>query len=238
MNPHRPWPRSLRIGATGAALLLLGACGGLLPKATSPPAFYALDGAAVPAPAGAAAATPRLPALGGPTLLVLPPHASAGYDSAHIIYTRRPHQIEHFAHSEWVETPARMLAPLIVTALQGSGAFQVVALSPSPIGGDLTLDTEILRLQQEFAEVGASQVRFTLRAYLVDKRSHKLLAWREFDQSVAAASDDPEGGVAAANRAVRTVLEQLAVFCADATQHWPAATADAPRRAAGPAPAR
>jgi cholesterol transport system auxiliary component len=131
-----------------------------------------------------------------------------------------------------------MLAPLIVTALQNSGAFQAVALSPSAIGGDLTLDTDILRLQQEFVGGAASQVRFTLRAYLVDHRSRKLLAWREFDQSVAAASDDPQGGVEAANRAVRTVLEQLAVLCADATLHWPAAAADVPRRAAGPVPAR
>jgi len=29
---------------------------------------------------------------------------------------REPHKLEYFAHSEWVDPPARMLAPLIVAA--------------------------------------------------------------------------------------------------------------------------
>ena len=50
----------------------------------------------------------------------------------------------------------------------------------------------------------------------MDSTTRRVLAWRVFDESVAAASDDPYGGVVAANRAVQTVLEQLAVFCATA----------------------
>ena len=61
-------------------------------------------------------------------------------------------------------------------------------------------------------------MRFTLRAYLVDDKTRRVLAWREFDAAVPAASEDPYGGVVAANRAVQTVLEELAAFCAEAAR--------------------
>jgi hypothetical protein len=63
-------------------------------------------------------------------------------------------------------------------------------------------------------------VRFTLRAYIVDNTTRRVLAWREFDETFAAASEDPYGGVVAANRAVQSVLEQLASFCAEAAANW------------------
>ncbi len=205
-----------------ASLLALAGCASLLPQATPPPAFYTLDGGV-----GATATAPRPPP-GAPTLLVQPPQAAAGYESAHIVYTRQPQRLESFAHSEWVDTPARMLAPALVAALQASGAFQAVASSPSEIAGDLSLSTEILRLHQVFAPGAASQVRFTLRAALIDRRNRRLLAGREFDVSVPATSDDPAGGVAAADVAVRTVLERLAAMCAEAARQRDAASAAAP----------
>jgi cholesterol transport system auxiliary component len=73
-------------------------------------------------------------------------------------------------------------------------------------------------------------VRFTLRAYVVDNTTRRVLAWRVFDESVTAASDDPYGGVVAANRAVQSVLGQLAGFCATATAHWQPAAATVPQR--------
>ena len=40
-----------------------------------------------------------------------------------------------------------------------------------------------------------------------------MVAWREFDESVTAKTDNPAGGVLAANQAVNNVLDQLTVFC-------------------------
>jgi len=154
-----------------------------------------------------------------PTLIVNPPHAASGFDSQRIIYVRGAHQLEYFAHSEWVDTPARMLAPLVVTAVENSGAFRAVVLTPSAAAGDLRLDTEIVRLQHDFGSQ-PSRVRFTLRAYIVDNTTRRVLAWREFDETVATASEDPYGGVVAANRAAQTVLDQLASFCAEAAVNW------------------
>ena len=200
-----------RVLSIGLVCATLSACGGLLPKPTPEPAFYALESR----PAAAREVTPAANPIAALTLMVNPPHAAPGFESQRIIYVREPHKLEYFAHHEWVDTPARMLAPLIVAAVEGSGAFHAVVLAPSAAAGDLRLDTEIVRLQQNFGG-SPSQVRFTLRAYVVDNATRRVLAWREFDETVAAASEDPYGGVVAANRAVQAVLERLASFCPDA----------------------
>jgi cholesterol transport system auxiliary component len=202
-----------RLIAVILSLMAVGACSTLRPGAPQHPTFYALEGTRAAAPA----AVPTLAPATAPTLIINPPHAAAGFDSARIIYVRETHKLEYFAHSEWVDPPARMLAPLIVAALENSGAFRAVVLTPSAAAGDLRLDTELIRLQHEFL-TQPSRVRFTLRAYLVDDRTRQVLAWRELDAAVPAASEDPYGGVVAANRAVQTVLADLAAFCAEAAR--------------------
>jgi len=116
------------------------------------------------------------------------------------------------------------LHPLIVTAVANTGQFRAAVLTPSAVSGDLRLDTEIMRLQHDFNSV-PSRVRFTLRAYIIDNTTRKMVAWREFDESATAASENPYGGVVAANRVVRTVLEQLASFCGITAESWHAAAA-------------
>lgn len=199
-----------RFLAASLCLAALGACGTLNPTTTAHPSYYVLNNVQGAAPAA-------MPAT-APTLIINPPHAAAGYASPRIIYVRDPHQLEYFAHSEWIDPPARMLAPLLVAAITNSGAFRAVVLTPSAAAGDLRLDTEIIRLQHEFGAL-PSHARFTLRAYLVDNKTRKVLAWREFDTTVAAPSEDPYGGVVAANRAVAIVLENLANFCAEGARN-------------------
>jgi cholesterol transport system auxiliary component len=86
--------------------------------------------------------------------------------------------------------------------------------TPSSASGELRLDSEILLLQQEFL-AQPSQVRFVLRAALVDATSRRVIATRDFEGLAKAPSDDPYGGVLAANQAVQAVLEKLAAFCAE-----------------------
>lgn len=87
-----------------AGLWLRSVATGGLPHAN----YYSLADArntATPAQSG-----PRA-AVTGPTLIVSPPHAAAGFDSQRIMYLRQADQLEYFAHNEWIDTPARMLAP-------------------------------------------------------------------------------------------------------------------------------
>lgn len=232
-KPSRPCNALLWL-ALAPALTLSGGCSSLLPKAPPQPSFYALDVALDGAPASStvaariapafapAMAPPLAPALAPAlapvvsraraTLVVNPPRAAAGFDSTRILYVRQVHQLEYFAHSQWVDTPTRMLAPLIVVAITQGGGFRAVVPTLGTAAGDLRLDTEVLRLQQEF-DGPLSRVRFSLRATLVDASTRKVLAVRDFDASAPAPSADPYGGVVAANAAVQSVLQALASFC-------------------------
>lgn len=213
MSLPREWP----LAAAALSLALLGGCGAIQQAVSPHPSYYSLSGTRNNE---AAAQSGQRPA--APTLIVTPPHAAAGFDSQRIMYLRQENQLEYFARNEWIDTPARMLAPLIVAAAESTGSFRAVVQTPSPAAGEIRLDTEILRLQHEFLD-SPSRVRFTLRAYLVDSATRRVIASREFEAAVAAASEDPYGGVMAANRAVKAVLEELAAFCAEAARGVPKA---------------
>ncbi len=218
------------LAIAGLALSWLPACSALLPKPVPPPAFFAIDGALV-----GARSEPRKVSIGpasAPTLMINPPQASAGFDSQRIIYMRQPHRLEYFANSEWVDTPARMLAPLIVAALDDTGAFRAVLATPSAAAADLRLDTEIVRLQHDFG-AAPSRVRLTLRATLSDNITRQVLAQVDIDNRADAASEDAYGGVVAANHATRVTLQTLAAFCSQAAAQWQARDGGAAKRAVG-----
>ena len=225
--------RSRRYPAACAAILLLATAGGcslLKPAATPESTFYSLEGA--PVEARAAARPTASMSQAAPTLIVNPPHAAAGYDSKRIVYLREAHKLEYYAHNQWVDTPARMLAPLIVAAVENTGRFRAVVQTPSAAAGDLRLDTEVIRLQHDFGSL-PSRVRFTLRAYIVDNTTRRVLAWREFDEISPASGENPYGGVLGANRSVLTVLEQLAAFCGEAAANWQPPAVEGLKRAEG-----
>jgi len=204
---------------------LLTACSGtLLPKPPAAPTRHTLDGAFVVPGAAALGRTPGAALAAASVLVVAVPRAAPGHDSTRMVYLQQPRELRAFAHNEWVDTPAQMLAPLMVRALQDSGAFRVVLLAPSGATGALRLETELIRLQQDFGSQ-PSQVRLTLRAVLVDTATRQAVAWREFDESVAAPSDSPAGGVQAAHQATQRVLQALASFCAQQAQQRAASTA-------------
>ena len=202
---------AFRLSAAALSLALLSACGSLLPTPAAQPQRYSLDQAGLnvaPTPASKQ----------GPTLIVNPPRAASGFDSQRINYVRQPHLLEYYAQNEWVDTPARMLAPLIVSAIENTGAFRAVILTPSAATGELRLHTEIIRLQHDLS-AQPGRVVFTLRAYLVDTTSRKVVASREFNETVIASSETPYAGVVAANLAVQAGLAKLAIFCQEIAQN-------------------
>ena len=178
----------LRWLATTTALLLLTACSLLTPKASEHPSFYSLDAARGGLRIERTVRTDTTAK--APLLIINPPRAAPGFDSSRIIYVREAHQLEYYAHSEWIDTPARMMAPLLVAAVEQSGAFRAVVLTPSAAAAELRLDTEIVRLQHELT-TQPSRVHFTVRAYIADSTTRDVLAWREFDVTVAARRNNP-----------------------------------------------
>jgi cholesterol transport system auxiliary component len=191
-------------------LILASGCSALLPKPPINTAYYAL--ASNQTKAQSVNKVDSKSAL--PTLIVNMPKAAAGFDTRHMIYTRSAHQLEYFARNEWVDTPSYMLQPLMVAAIEQTQAFNAVLPKLAAVKTDLRLESEMLGLLQDFSSK-PSVVRFSLRATIIDNTSGKVVALREFSTQVQAASDNPIGGVNAANQAVNTVLKELADFCAE-----------------------
>ncbi len=202
---YAPSSRGALQAALGTVMVGLIACVSLGPE--TPPTRYELqaefEGQPVAGP--------------GPALVVAVPTAAPGFDGPRIVYVRRSHELEFFSRSEWVDAPARMFAPLLVRALERSGRFQAVAEARSAAAAGLRLESDIVRLQHEFT-VRPSRVRLTVRVRLSDVASRRVLGAREFEAVEEAPSDDPYGGVVAANRAVRQVLDDIVAYCAESTE--------------------
>lgn len=144
-------------------------------------------------------------------LVVAPPRAAAGFETARMAYLKQTYQLNYFVKNRWVDTPAHMLQPLLMQILERQARFQAVIAHTSPIDAQLRLETEIVRLQQEF-DRQPSQIHLTLHVQLINLVKREVLASREIDFIEPATSDDPYGGVIAANRAVRHALDEIVNF--------------------------
>jgi cholesterol transport system auxiliary component len=150
----------------------------------------------------------------GKTLLVTMPQAAPGFNTANMAYLREPYLLEYYSKSHWIDTPARMLLPILVRKLEFSGQFAaVLSVTTAPVTGDLRLDTEIIKLQQEFF-VKPSRISFTLRAQLLDISARQVVATQLFEITEDSNTEDAVGGMAATNRAIEKFLEQLIEFTA------------------------
>jgi cholesterol transport system auxiliary component len=198
MNPGK--------AAAGPAMLavLIAGCTGLQAPRVESPALYLLEARLV-----AAAGLPQRDLV----LAVNAPSARPGFDTPQMAYVRQLHKLDYFVKNRWADTPSHMLAPLLAQALEQAGSFRAVVRTTGPVAADLRLDTELIRLQQDFT-TQPSRVKLTLRAQLYDVKGGKLLAVAEFDEAENTTSEDAYGGVIAANRALARVLGQLTEFCA------------------------
>lgn len=197
--------KRMRAGFLALGLTLLSGCGTLQPVKNDLPNTYVLQ---------AQFKNSVAPEKGLPVLLVTRPKSHPGFDSPRMAYVRKAHELEYFSRNQWVDAPENMLLPLLVQAFEASGAFGAVSQATGAVTAQLRLDSEIVRLQQEFTSV-PSRVRFTLRTQLIDVTGRRILATREFDVTEIAASDDPYGGVVAANEAVQRALSEAAGFFAE-----------------------
>lgn len=146
------------------------------------------------------------------TLLVLNIESDPIYETTEMAYSIYRYQLSYFAKNGWVKTPAQMLQPLIVEALQNTHYFHAV-ISSSAIGHyDYILSTKLLELREVFFPC-SSEIHLKLRAQIVKASDSTIVATREFFVTEPAPQRTPYGGVVAANRAVANMLAQLVKFC-------------------------
>jgi cholesterol transport system auxiliary component len=198
--------------------LVAAGCSVLPPARVDEPVLHVLD------------AAPAVNVAQGKRDLVLEvssPRASPGFDSSAMAYVQKRFALDYFAVHRWADSPARMIGPLLTRALEQTGRFRAVVQPSTGIPADLRLDTELVRLQQNFI-ARPSQVELALRLQLIDVRARRIVATRVIAVTRQAPTDDPDGGVIAANAALASALEQSAEFCVDASANVSPATTAGP----------
>jgi cholesterol transport system auxiliary component len=202
--PSRSLSRLALLAITAVATASLAACGSLFAPSPPAPHFYTLDAAAP------GALAPRV-AASAPMMIVAVPRAEAGFDTDRIVYVLEEHRLQPYADNQWIDTPSKMLAPLISETMSRTGSFGAVLTAPSTVPGQWELQSDIVRLQ---LEVAAARFRFTLRIVLIETRTRTVVLTREFDASAPVSGVSPAAAVAAANVVVADVLQQVAAICA------------------------
>jgi len=146
------------------------------------------------------------------TLLVARPTASSGYDTRRMIYNCRPYEMKAFANNEWAGSPANLLQPVIVQSLRDTGRFRAVVAPPLSAHRDYLLKTNLVELRQDFT-YQPSCLLMALQAELIDNKTRRVIASQIFSVKIPTYSNDPYGGVLAANRGTTLILNQLTRFC-------------------------
>jgi cholesterol transport system auxiliary component len=155
------------------------------------------------------------------SLLVLAPDANPVYDTTEMAYAIEPFQVAYFSRSEWGETPAQMIQPLIVRTLQKSHRFSAV-LSPPYMGRyTYALRSRIVELKQDFTSEPAA-LQLSLRFELTRWAANEAFASIDISLREPMLEKNPNAGVVAANNAMAEALRQLARFVVEKTGEPPA----------------
>jgi cholesterol transport system auxiliary component len=126
--------------------------------------------------------------------------------------------VSYYATHQWVESPPRMLAPLLVQALERTGAWKSVVQVPTIVVGDYRLESDQFTLEQRFFEQ-PNRVRVALRAQLLDLKQYGVVGTKWFEVFEVAPSEDADGGVTAANRAAGRLLDDVAIWASGCVKH-------------------
>ena len=143
------------------------------------------------------------------TLVVNVPVAQPGFDTQRMAYTQRSYEVSYYAIHQWADSPARMLIPILIQALEQTGDWRAIVPMPTSVRGDHRVEIDQLELVQTFLQK-PSQVRLALRVQVIKLPEYLVLGTRLFEVVEVASSDDAYGGAVAANQAANTLVREVA----------------------------
>lgn len=142
------------------------------------------------------------------TLLVLDAATSAFYNTENMAFSRASGTRGLYRYARWTERPGKRMSNLLLARLQSGHAFAAVAGAGSGIKGDWVLDMELQEFyHRAITEPGSVQVE--VRAEVVDLRSRRLVARKQFKQMVPASAYNAGGAASAFNTATTRLLDEI-----------------------------
>jgi cholesterol transport system auxiliary component len=188
------------------ATSLLAGCGALssLSKAGTELDAYTLS------PAGGSGT----PVQGRAHLIVELPSSAGALATDRILIKPVPYQAQYLPEGRWIEPVPALLQTLLVASFQNVGGFELVGRTANGLNPDYTLMTEVMDFQVEPSgpEPERFVVRITLMMTLIRESDRRVVASRRFSASETTASDDTQVLVAAFDRALQKVLQEIVVW--------------------------
>jgi cholesterol transport system auxiliary component len=142
------------------------------------------------------------------TILISETGAVAGHQTEQMHYINKPYQLSSFVKNSWISPPAGMLASLMVQSMQHSNYFFAVASGPDSDKTDYRLDTQLIALQQNFL-TNPTTLEFGIQVVLTHINDSRVVASHTFTQSMPCPSNNPYGGVVAANNTIKLFTASL-----------------------------
>lgn len=140
-------------------------------------------------------------------LSVQMPTASRAVDTDRIVVARGG-RISYFSGAAWTDRLPRLLQSCMTAALQDSGAFRAVLSTQDRADSDYALTAEIRNFQLEVGEGNKAAV-VTMIVRMVNERTGKIVATKEFSAHIPATNDDPDTSVAALQKAFGQVAVEM-----------------------------
>lgn len=145
------------------------------------------------------------------SILVTSPDAVAGYQTEQMLYVDKTYALTPFTKNAWVSPPADMLFPLMILSLQRSGYFYAVTSGANSELTDYRIDTQLIELHQSFLSK-PSQIQLVVKVVLSKTKDNRTIASRVITRHVPCPTENPYGGVIAANRAVEAFTADMTNF--------------------------
>lgn len=146
------------------------------------------------------------------TLLISTPEVPAWLNTSRMLYKTADSQINYFVENRWVAGPPEMLKAIIAKNLSETGLYHAVVQTPFGGNVDQRLDVQIINMEQNFSQ-NPSVYKFEVQAELVSMLTGNIIRTRHFSYVIPATTNNPQGGVEAANKAIEEWIPQLIDFC-------------------------
>lgn len=130
-------------------------------------------------------------------------------------YSVAPQQLDYFAHHEWADTPAKLLASMLEYRLDKINLFGAVVSGSSDVRTDYRLDLTLARLVQNVSGE-SSGIAMEIKASLIDVSNRSIVKSRLLSYTESTGGANPIAGVHAVNNAAEQFFADVLEILSDA----------------------
>ncbi|MGE4351776.1 MAG: ABC-type transport auxiliary lipoprotein family protein [Bdellovibrionales bacterium] len=145
-------------------------------------------------------------------LRVASPRAAMGLDSERIQVQKADGSLTWVKNASWIETPTKMLEPLLMRCLETSGPFAAVVGDRSSATADLDLETSLEKFTfVEGTNASPSHVEIAIRFTLLEQQENKLISSKFVSISQPVEAVRLSSILPAFEKALARCLEQIVI---------------------------